>query len=566
MSYVVLARKYRPRTFDDLVGQESVSRTLKNAIDSGRIAHAYIFSGPRGVGKTTTARILANCLNNPSGPSSQPDLESDLSRSISEGTSVDDVLEIDGASNRGIEQIRDLRDSAKYTPAKSRYRIYIIDEAHQITKDAFGALLKTLEEPPAHVVFMMATTEVHKIPAPILSRCQRFSLRPITPDLVFDHLKKICGKEKIKIEDDALRNIVRFVEGSLRDALSLLDQALVYAPDGITSATLRELLGLLPAETVHQAARIIKNGDPAEILRFLTQTVKNGVDLTQLAKDLQSYYHSLLLAKAGVDDPLLPSMEEFEKSAKTYTFEELERSIRILARAQEEMRRSDSPRAVFEVHALRLGQKVLDARSLVEQLNELKKTGGNGRATVQQFPPRAAPRPKPAPPPSRSEQTRASIGFAGPSVAAASPSSVTVAPPVLSETEMEAKWPVFLASLEKQQEFLASVLEEADAAFSGSAITLTFQKAFSENRVKRSLPILKSCLESHFGRDFEIQTNTLPLKKTSVPATTSAVPPASSPAKDESLMEDVPPGEWGDEIKKAVEYFPGRVRRPVKPS
>src|SRR5688500_15293476 len=231
MSYIVLARKHRPQSFKDVVGQDPVSQTLINALESGRISHAYVFSGPRGVGKTTTARILAKCLNCVKGTTMTPCNECASCRSISLGTSVDDVLEIDGASNRGIEQIRELRESAKYTPTSSRYRIYIIDEAHQITKDAFGALLKTLEEPPPHVVFMMATTEVQKIPAPILSRCQRFSLRPISGELVLKHLQQICRQEKILVEDAALADIVRFVEGSLRDALSVLDQAVVFSDE-----------------------------------------------------------------------------------------------------------------------------------------------------------------------------------------------------------------------------------------------------------------------------------------------------------------------------------------------
>jgi len=347
MSYVVLARKYRPQSFKEVVGQDPVSQTLVNAVDSGRIAHAYIFSGPRGIGKTTIARILAKCLNCHKGISVQSCNQCDSCQSISQGTSVDDVLEIDGASNRGIEQIRELRESAKYTPAKSRYRIYIIDEAHQITKDAFGALLKILEEPPSHVVFMLATTEVQKIPAPILSRCQRFSLKPIPSKEVLTHLKKICQEEKIKVEEEAFSNIVKFVEGSLRDALSLIDQAAVYSPEGVTLNTLRDLLGLLPKEVVTGFAEVLQKGDPEEILKKINHIIKEGIDLTQLGKDLQSFYHDLILVKAGVEESHQINIKELKMMASRYDYPTLERRIRILSRLLDEMRRSETPPGCF---------------------------------------------------------------------------------------------------------------------------------------------------------------------------------------------------------------------------
>ena len=233
MSYVVIARRWRPQQFDEIIGQEHVSKTLSNAIANERIAHSYIFTGPRGVGKTTTARILAKALNCEKGPTATPCNDCASCKSITLGNSLD-VLEIDGASNRGIDEIRNLRENIRYTPTQGKYKIYIIDEVHMLTKEAFNALLKTLEEPPEHALFIFATTEIHKVPATILSRCQRFDFRRIPLKTIMEHLQNICTQDKIDIEEEALLQIAKKADGSMRDSQSILDQIISYSGQRVT--------------------------------------------------------------------------------------------------------------------------------------------------------------------------------------------------------------------------------------------------------------------------------------------------------------------------------------------
>jgi DNA polymerase-3 subunit gamma/tau len=574
-SYVVLARKYRPQTFEDVVGQNAVSQTLLNAVSANRVAHAYVFSGPRGVGKTTTARILAKCLNCVKGPTKTPCNECDACISISQSNSTDDVLEIDGASNRGIEQIRELRDSAKYTPSRSRFRIYIIDEAHQITKDAFGALLKTLEEPPAHVVFMLATTEVQKIPAPILSRCQRFALRPISAELVFKHLQEICRQEKIPVADEALADIVRFVEGSMRDALSLLDQAIVFAPEGITTNTIRDLLGLLPFELVRKTAQLIEAGDPAEILKHASDAVNQGVDLTQLAKDLQNFYHSALLAKAGVEDAFKVDTHNMKQEAGAFEFDTLERNIRLLSRALEEMRRSETPRAVFEIALLRLGQKTIDPRALLARLDKLEKMGpaitstvpAPVRERVAENRERAVYSAAPAPAPLTPTLSLKGEGAVAPKEtvpAATSSSSV-------ENSGLEQAYADFLRETEKTRASLATGLGNAQTKIDGDRLTLVFDKRFHHDMVARAKDILIAGLNQRTGRNIsvEFKIEAAPVQPSAPAALRRPLEPPATPrtlARDDAddRFEEVKPDDAGPDIQKALKHFPGAVKREKK--
>jgi DNA polymerase-3 subunit gamma/tau len=294
MGYLVLARKYRPRTFAELVGQEHVVRTLSNSISEGRLAHAFLFVGPRGIGKTSTARILAKALNCPKGPKADFNPDDDICKEIEEGRSLD-VLEIDGASNRGIESIKELRESVPYAPARGKFKIYIIDEVHMLTTEAFNALLKTLEEPPAHVKFIFATTEVQKLPATILSRCQRFDLRRIPDPLICSHLQKIAEAEKIKISDEALVLLARQAEGGLRDAESALEQLVSFAGKNINLDHVLEVFGLAgPIETRALASAILA-GDSTNALAKVHEFRARHRDPIRVAQDLARHFRNLLL-------------------------------------------------------------------------------------------------------------------------------------------------------------------------------------------------------------------------------------------------------------------------------
>ncbi|HHW14881.1 MAG TPA: DNA polymerase III subunit gamma/tau, partial [Firmicutes bacterium] len=296
MTYVSLYRKWRPQTFSEVISQEHVTRTLQNALRMGRIAHAYLFAGPRGTGKTTVARLLAKALDCRQGPTPEPCGQCDNCTQIRDGLSLN-VIEIDGASNRGIEEIRDLREKVKLVPVQAPYKVYIIDEIHMLTPDAFNALLKTLEEPPAHVVFIFATTEPHKIPATILSRCQRFDFKRLTVPELSAHLSRIASAEGLELAPETVTLIARNADGGLRDALSLLDQCIAFAGKKIGAADVETLLGTVETEALLRFMDLVARRDLVGGLTYLSELMDEGKDLHRLARDLMGHLRNLLLAK-----------------------------------------------------------------------------------------------------------------------------------------------------------------------------------------------------------------------------------------------------------------------------
>jgi DNA polymerase-3 subunit gamma/tau len=358
MSYQVIARKWRPQTFDDLVGQQHVTETLKNAIKNDRVAHAYIFSGARGVGKTTAARILAKALNCVKGPTATPCGECDSCKEIAAGTSLD-VIEIDAASNRGIDQIRELREMVRYAPAASRSKVVILDEAHMLTGEASNALLKTLEEPPDRVIFVMATTQPEDLVDTIRSRSQHFHFRALTFAEIAGRLEEIAKKEDLKIAPGAMAVIARMAEGSLRDALSLLEQARAYCGDTIPDKDVRELLGVVPDDALEELVGAISAGSADRALGLVHTFQKEGRNLQHFCREAVQHMRNLLIARTcGADSDLIAATPDqrpaLAKAAALFSEEDLTRFFQILLQTDDDLRRKPDPRVHLEMGLLRL--------------------------------------------------------------------------------------------------------------------------------------------------------------------------------------------------------------------
>lgn len=390
--YQVIARKYRPQTFADLIGQEHVRSTLENAITQRRIAHGYIFSGQRGTGKTTIARILARCLNCVEGPAVTPCGVCSSCLEITQGNAPD-VIEIDAASNRGINEMRELRENVRYRPARDRYKIFIVDEAHQITNEAFNALLKTLEEPPEWVVFILCTTESHKIPTTIASRCQQFSFRSVDFGQLVERMRWICGQEGVEADEEALAVLAQAGEGSVRDSLSALDQAIACCGSALTGPAVRDLLGLYSLESLSSVTRALAASDAPGMLEVVADLEANGKNLQHFTRELARWFRNLLVARLTPGDTRLiaaaaADQAKMRETAAQFSEEDLTRWLQLTLDLYGQLQYSLQPRFHLELGLLRLIHAGR-LKAVEEALKEL----GPAPAPSPPTPPRPAPRP-----------------------------------------------------------------------------------------------------------------------------------------------------------------------------
>ena len=463
MSYQVLARKWRPQNFDDLVGQEHVSRTLANAMASGRIHHAFLFTGARGVGKTSAARILAKALNCEAGLSPTPCNICPSCVEITNGQGID-VLEIDGASNNGVDEIRELRESIRYLPSRGRYRIIIIDEVHMLSTSAFNALLKTLEEPPPHVKFIFATTEPHKIPITILSRCQRFDFRKISLNPLVARLRTIVDAEKITISDLALTLIARRGEGSMRDALSALDQMLAFCGEIVADEDVQGLLGLVDRRLIHDTVEAIVNRESHLALETLRRIDEQGYAFRQFAQELVEALRGLILLKVTSDpgDLLDVTTEERQKLqalAERATVEDLQRAMTLLLRTESEIAHSTFPRLLLEMTLIRLCYlpPTREIAALLGKIDELERRLGSGKGTVLPL-----PRPSLAPSLPVTKAVAAPEGEIPPHPAATTETPPSVVAVSASAAQGARDWPGMIAHVRAaKRPRLVNALEQA---------------------------------------------------------------------------------------------------------
>jgi len=480
--YQVIARKYRPQSFSDVVNQEHVKTTLENALAGNRIAHGYIFSGPRGTGKTTIARILARCLNCVKGPTSQPDGTCSSCLEIAAGNAVD-VIEIDAASNRGINEMRELRENVRYRPARDRYKVFIIDEAHQITNEAFNALLKTIEEPPEWVVFVLCTTEPHKIPATIASRCQHFTFRSVEFDELIKRIQWICDQEGIQADAEALAVLAQAGEGSVRDSLSALDQAIACCGNKLDAAEIRGLLGAFSLDSLTRVTDALAAVENSRMLEIVEELERNGHNLQHFSRELSRYFRNLLVARiAGSETRLIAASpaerERLAKIGKSFSEEDLTRYLQLSLGLFTDLQASLQPRFHLELGLLKMVQ--------AGKLTSIEEALGSLAANpVQAAPPPPAPsRPPiaPAPPPrtgpSPFEADRAKKA-GRPEPQSIGATALAPEPAPMPEGTINWREKLHAALMELRMQFTADAVEHATVTETGNELHFVTSKEFA---------------------------------------------------------------------------------------
>ncbi len=568
MSYQVLARKYRPATFDAVVGQDAITRTLRNAVTSGRIAHAYLFAGPRGIGKTTTARLLARALLCPQRKDAEPCGQCEVCR---DAHATVDIIEIDGASNRGIEEIRNLRENVKYAASGGGFKVYIIDEAHQLTDFAWNALLKTLEEPPAHVKFVFCTTEPLEVPDTIASRCQVFEFRRLRSEELVKHLLDVAGKEKVALDPDAAGLIARASEGSVRDALGRLDQALAVSPDGVTAATVAQALGLVGLDAYFDLGEALAKRDPKTALEVLDRLHDAGSDVEEIADGMTHHLRQLLLIAVDASltklvDAAPSDRERYAAQAKEFKPTDLNAMLALILETRGLLRKAEAPRILLEVTLVEMCTLPTSARieDLIQRLTELEgKLGGGAEPRrpaasapdVSSPPPQQTPRRGSAPP----ETPRATL-VAHPAVATAeapAPEPTPTPAPMLRLVESPdssdpvVRWRNAVDRVKERKLLLGTCLEEGFfLGMAGSSVRLALSAEHAFHRamleMKENREILNEELERLYGRGARLLCE-------------STVPPGATPLDAAVRTEAARETTLVDRI---VELFDGEVMGP----
>lgn len=516
MAYQSLYRKYRSKDFADLVGQHHVTQTLANAIAGNRVTHAYLFCGPRGTGKTSTARVLAKALNCVNGPTATPCDVCPYCLSIRQGSALD-VVEIDAASNRNIDDIRQLREQVNYPPVELRYKFYIVDEVHQLTRDSFNAFLKTLEEPPAHVVFVLCTTDPHQLPATILSRCQRFDFHRITQGDIVERLRYVVGQEGWTVEEEALQLLARTANGGMRDALSMLDQAASYAGTDISATHVRDILGGIDLDLLLAYTELVITRDADGLFRLIERIMAEGKDVPQLIAELIQHWRNLLRASIGGADALMELSPEqraqMVAQMRKTDQRSIMRAVTLLCEAENELRWNSQQRLLLELFSLRMMSE-------------------DAPAVQAAAPPVAAPAaPRPAAPAP---------------VPASAPAAVPEAAPAAQETtnwtlpRIKGAWPGFLewmAKSPKLDNLRTRIVEKcAPTSLIGNTLTLTTSNGFVRDQVKDRAQVkqaLEACLQSYFKSKVYVQMAVDTAEAAPAPAASSPAPapsPAAEPA------------------------------------